>query len=446
MAMQYSCLSEVADCLGLTAQKKTIKGFAFDSRLVQEGHLFFALKGERSDGHDFLKDVAAEGGVGAVVDRAYAGETCGLILLRVDDVTAALQKLAQEIQKKRKQRIVAVTGSVGKTTTKEFLATLLAQKYTVAKTPGNSNSQVGLPLALLNDPGISEFFVVEMGMEQAGEISKLVNMAPPELAVITKITHQHQRHFPEGIEGIAAAKAEILQHPNTKLGVVNVRAMQYSSIRNNGLCRKVTFGIEPDQADFVLRPGWIIQQDEESSSTIRLPFSELHLCEDFIAAAAAARLLGLDGSHLIAGAQGLKSIKLRFEKVEKNGILFINDCYNAEPESMQAAVNHIPQPSFGGKTIAVLGEMTELGSYTDEGHRVVAHAAISKVDHLLCYGKGCWPMVEIFNQAGKPVDLFRDMKALKQTLFEISKTGDVVLIKGSNGNKLWQLLEEPFPL
>ena len=109
---------------------------------------------------------------------------------------------------------------------------------------------------------------------------------------------------------------------------------------------------------------------------------------------------------------------------------------------MRAAVNHLPKPSFGGKTIAVLGEMTELGSYTEEGHRIVAHAAISKVDHLFCYGKGCLPMVEIFNQAGKPVDIFRDIKALKQALFEISKTGDVVLIKGSNGNQLWKLLED----
>ena len=155
-----------------------------------------------------------------------------------------------------------------------------------------------------------------------------------------------------------------------------------------------------------------------------------------------ARLLGLEWNQIVAGACGLQSIKLRFEKIEKDGVVIINDCYNAEPESMQAAIHNLPQPSLGGKTIAVLGEMTELGSYAEEGHRVVADAAVAKVDHLLCYGKGCLPMVEIFNQAGKPVDLFRDIESLKQTLFEISKTGDVVLIKGSNGNKLWELLED----
>ena len=211
--------------------------------------------------HGFLKEVAVRGAA-AVVDASYLGENFGLPLLKVPDVVEALQKLAQTIQALRKQRIVAVTGSVGKTTTKEFIATLLSQKYTVAKTPGNSNSQVALPTAILNASGEEEIFVAEMAMSQAGHIRKLVEIAPPEVAVVTKIGHANIEYFSDGFEGIAAAKAEILSHPKTTHAVLNRQVLAYKAFQKEYPLQKKIFAMEPEQGDFVLEAGWYIKEGE----------------------------------------------------------------------------------------------------------------------------------------------------------------------------------------
>jgi len=164
-------LAEWSDILGCPYQgKSAVLGARFDSRELRKGDLFFALQGKKVDGHSFLEEVAKKGAVGAVVAKSYEGPDFGLPLFRVDDVISSLQNLAKEVQKRRKNRVIAVTGSVGKTTTKEFIATLLSKKYRVGKTPGNANSQVGLPLTLLNMEGDEEVLVLEMGMTQFKEI------------------------------------------------------------------------------------------------------------------------------------------------------------------------------------------------------------------------------------------------------------------------------------
>ncbi len=438
---RFTRLAELGECLQLPVEDRSISGHAIDSRQVKAGDVFFALKGEKFDGHDFLKEVAAKGAVAAVVEESYRGESAGLSLLKVSDVTKALQELAKYLQARRQQKIVAVTGSLGKTTTKEFIATLLVQKYTVAKTPGNSNSQVGLPLAILNGEGVEEIFVAEMGMWRAGEIRRLVEIAPPEIAVITKIGFPHIESFPEGLEGIAAAKAEVFSHPRTVLGVVGLETLNYGAIRDSGAFPKKSFAMAPAKANFVLEEGRLIQEGDQMSPPLYLPFTETHFCENFTGAASVARLLGLSWQEIIAGAKLLKSFGLRFERIEREGIVFINDCYNASPESMEVALVNLPRPSFGGKTIAVLGEMTGLGSYSEGEHRKVAELALDKIEHLLCFGKGCLPMIAAFNGVGRPAEFFHDLQKLRATLFEISKPGDVVLIKGSNANQLWQILD-----
>jgi UDP-N-acetylmuramoyl-tripeptide--D-alanyl-D-alanine ligase len=439
---RFTRLIEIGQALGLLVEDRPISGFAIDSRQVQKGGVFFALQGNKFDGHDFLKEVASKGAVAAVVEAPFQGETGGLILLRVESVPKALQHLAQIIQAKRMQRVVAVTGSLGKTTTKEFIATLLKQKYSVAKTPGNSNSQVGLPLAILNGSGEEEVFVAEMGMWKGEEIRRLTEIAPPQVAVITKIGFAHVEAFPDGLEGVAGAKAEIFSHPATELGVVGVKALEYAAIRDTGHFPKKSFAVGPAFANFVLEEGRLVQDRDEMSPPFMLPFSESHFCENFVGAAAVARLMGLSWQEIILGAKELKSAPLRYEKIDRCGISFINDCYNATPEAMEAALLNLPRPSFGGKTIAVFGEMTcGLGSYSEGAHIKVAEQALEKVDHLLCYGKGCLPMMKIFSDKGRPAEFFCDLKKLKTVLMEIAKPGDVVLIKGSNSNQMWQILE-----
>ncbi|MBI2809845.1 MAG: UDP-N-acetylmuramoyl-tripeptide--D-alanyl-D-alanine ligase, partial [Candidatus Melainabacteria bacterium] len=413
--------SQVVKWLGCSNQVSgKVRGFKQNSLEVVPGDLFFAMKGETVDGHAYLKGVAVQGAVGAVVSNAYDGDNFGLELLRVQDVRDSLQNLARIVHSMRKVRVVAVTGSVGKTTTKEFVATLLEGKFHVAKTPGNANSQVGVPLSILNSAGDEEVFVMEMGMSAPHEIERLVAVAPPEVALITKIALAHAAFFPEGIHGIAGAKAEILSHPNTRIGILNAQVAEFPVARQTGLCRKMTYGFE--NSDFVLVPegeGFFIREGMDRSPVFTLPFTASHLCENFLGAAAVARAMGMQWEEILPQAQKLKSFKRRFERVEHAGIVFINDSYNANLTSMTAALTNLPAPNGGGKTIAVLGAMKELGEHTEQCHYEVAKIALSHVDYLLCLGEECVTMVDLFQKEGKPVEHFLDLDTIKQRVFEL---------------------------
>ncbi|MBS0603632.1 MAG: UDP-N-acetylmuramoyl-tripeptide--D-alanyl-D-alanine ligase [Verrucomicrobia bacterium] len=423
-----------------------VRGFKQDSKGVLPGDLFFALKGEKVDGHAYLEEVAAKGAVGAVVSRGYKGEEYGLSLLRVEDVLASLHQLAKTVHGLRSVRIVGVTGSVGKTTTKEFIATLLEGKFRVGKTPGNANSQVGVPLSILNSEGNEEVFVMEMGMSQPHEIEKLIDIAPPEVAIVTKIALAHAAFFPDGLEGIAAAKNEILSHPSTRLGILNHQVAQFSSAQT-GNCLKMTYGLEEEtgDCDFMLcREGanYYAKEREGRTSAFELPFAASHLRENFIGAAAVARAMGMQWSEIIPQASKLTVFMRRFERIEREGIVFINDSYNANATSMKAALTNLPEPRAGGKRIAVLGAMKELGLYTEQSHRDVAAIALENVDLLLCLGEECQTMVDIFEKGEKPVEHFLEFEAIKRRVFEVAQEGDVVLLKGSNSKKLWLVLED----
>lgn len=412
-------------------------GYAIDSRLVEKGDIFFALKGKKFDGHAFLKDVAERGAIAAVVEKSYGGDNFGLQLIRVDDVVKTLQELAKEEQAKRKGLVIGITGSAGKSTTKEYLATLLGKKFKVAKTPGNSNSQVGFPIAILNGAGDEEVLVAEMGMTEKGQIAKLVQVAPPDIAVVTKVGVAHIGYFPDGQEGIAEAKAEIFSHPKTKLRIANIQAMKFEAMKK---WECVTFGGEG--ADFILEKGWEIRELGVPTRQFSLPFEESHFCENFLAAATVARCMGLEWEEIFELVPNLKSLPLRFEKIKRNGVLFINDCYNAQLDSIEAALANLPKPEVGGKTLVVFGEITDLGQLSEKMHRNVAEMMLKAADHMLCYGKGCLPMLDVFSHAQRPVEFFKEMSELKGSMFDLAKPGDVVLIKGSRFNQLWKLLED----
>jgi UDP-N-acetylmuramoyl-tripeptide--D-alanyl-D-alanine ligase len=423
----------------------TIRAFKQNSNEVGAGDLFFAMKGEKSDGHNYLHEVAAKGAIGAVVSHEYRGDTFDLQLIRVENVLEALHALAKKVHAQRASRVIAVTGSVGKTTTKEFIATLLEAKFRVGKTPGNANSQVGVPLSILNATGTEEIVVMEMGMTLPHHIEKLIDIAPPEVALMTRIALAHAAFFPDGIEGIAAAKAEILSHPDTRLGVVNTQASQFTAVQNMQ-CPKLTFGLEGEagEGDFVLcREGanYYVKESGERTSTFALPFTASHLCENFIGAASVARAMGMQWAEIIPQASKLKVFMRRFETVVREGIVFINDSYNANATSMRAALTNLPEPVAGKKRIAVLGSMVELGPYTQQSHYDVAKMALECIDHLLCLGEECITMVELFQQEGRPVEHFLELSAIKKRVFELAEAGDVVLVKGSNFKKMWQILE-----
>lgn len=439
--MQLTC-QQIASYLGCPGRYSgVVLGFSQDSRLVERGHLFFALKGDQVDGHAYLGEIASKGALAAVVSCLYRGPSFGLQLFYVPDVLFALQDLARRVHAQRSCKVVAVTGSVGKTTTKEFIVTLLSGSFRVGKTPGNANSQVGLPLAILNAEEREEVFVAEMGMTGPGHIKQLVSMIPPSIAVVTKVALCHVLYFQNGLEGIAEAKSEIFSNPVTSLGVLNQQVLAFEPFRNLS-CELVTYGAR--DSDVFVRPlgsQFVLESRGARSAPFPLPALPSHFIENFSGAAAVALALGVSFEEIATQARQLTSFAKRFEQVDRAGVLFVNDSYNANPTSMQAALSNLPSASPGGKRIAVLGAMRELGSYEEGAHIDVARYAVGLIDQLLCFGAECAPMVGVFVSACKPVEHFLDRSLLKQRLFEIARSGDVVLLKGSNSNRLWELLE-----
>ncbi len=410
-------------------------GYQCDSRLVKQGDLFFALVGERVDGHTFLRDVAERGACAAVVHSGYAGESFGLTLFRVDNVLETLHQLAHFVHKRRPCIVVGVTGSVGKTTTKEFIVTVLEGKFRVGKTPGNANSQVGMPLSILNSRGDEEVFVMEMGMSQSGDLTRLVALAPPTIAVITAVELCHALYFPDGICGIARAKAEILSSPETQCAILHASLLSFPCMQREGV---VSYGAPG--ADFELAHH-VVMERGKGSPPLEIPFVETHLCSNVLAAIAVARALGMSWEEIQKRVPLLRPFPKRFERLEVQGRVVINDAYNASPASMRAALCNLPHPERGKKRVAVLGSMKELGSYTEGCHREVAVQALSVIDHLLCLGEECAPMVDVFKQEGRPVELFSDLASLKERVFAVAEKGDVLLIKGSNSHRLWQIID-----
>jgi len=445
-------LSKIGSLLGIQVEKESsIQKCQIDSRQLGPGDLFFAIKGQTVDGHQFLEVVAKKGAVGAVVSKSYQGEAFGLQLFRVEDVEKTLHQLAKEFFRKRSEKVVAITGSMGKTTTKEFLACLLSARYRVGKTPGNHNTQLTVPLTLLNLEDELDILVLEMGMSRQKEIAKLVQLAPPDLAIITRIAPAGIEGFVGGFEAVAKAKAEIFSHPATKWGVISAQAADFSEVLYAGGVPKRIYGwkkhlSDPRVADFVMEEknhGLIIHEPDGSKSPpIGLSFEATHIQENFLAAASAARMLGVSWEEIRQKAKELKPFPKRFEKIERDGITFIQDCYNANPDSVLAALENLPKPAEGGKVVGVLGSMPDLGQYASHYHHRVGEWARGRLDCLLSIGEEAKGIQTTFSTKGKKGEHFSSLSSVQEALDRLLKPGDVVLIKGGNGLKLWELLEK----
>lgn len=427
-------LQKLADCL----EKRVVGEVAIDSRKVKPRGVFFALPGDRVAGEGFLSEVAARGGEIAVVQTGYQGESFGLELVRVDNVLATLHSLAGQIFAGRQVQVVGVTGSVGKTTTKEFIATLLAEKFSVEKTPLSCNAQATFPLAILNSDRTGSVFVMEMGMSFPGEIGRLVQMAPPDIAFIGKIALAHAENFDEGLEGIARAKGEILSHSKTRLAVIHGESVKFAPL--NVKIPKITYG----QGDYVLQgdsAGWRILERGTSSPEFQFPFEASHLRENFLGAVAVARALGMSWEEILRALPKLALLPGRFERIERGGVVFMNDSYNASPTSVRAALENLPVPKGAGRRIGVLGEITHLGRFSEKEHRDLGSFALDWLDVLFCLGTRAGPAFEAFRAGGREGELFVDLEQLKGSLFSLIRPGDVVLIKGSHSKEMWRLLE-----
>lgn len=418
-----------------SSTNRWVSHFSIDSRDIQKGSLFFALEGAKVSGTNFLKQVAQKGGIAAVVPKSYTGDSYGLDLFFVENVTVALQNLAQEkISKISNAQIIGITGSIGKTTSKEYLFSILQKHFSVFHTPKNYNSQIGMPISLLNAADDRQVYIIEMGMSEKGNMEQLVRIAPPTIGWITHVTHSHFSGF-SSLEEIAEEKAKIFSSPQLKTRILHKDLLQYPSMQRSS-ARTIVCGRDvellPQDLQFQIR------YYQELSHNFSLEIAGKHLLNNFLGAVAVAKLLGMSFTDIFKSIEALPIIPHRFEKKSYKGILFIDDSYNANADSTVAALSNIPETS--GRKIFVFADMHELGSYTEKAHALVAAKAVQVMDTCFCLGEESKVITHLFIAHNKPGYHYTDREILSDALSKYIQPKDVVLIKGANQYNLWEII------
>ncbi|MBN1914878.1 MAG: UDP-N-acetylmuramoyl-tripeptide--D-alanyl-D-alanine ligase [Parachlamydiales bacterium] len=409
-----------------------VSHFQWDSRKVSQNDIFFALSGSLTDGHYYLEEVAKKGALGAVVDQQYRGKSFGLQLYPVDNVLVTLHLLAKELIARRKPLIVGITGSMGKTTTKEYLAYLLEGKVPFYKSPASYNSQITLPCNILN-ASEERVYILEMGVSLVGEMEKLVSIAPPTVVVMTPLARAHASQL-GNLQDIGTEKSKIFTS-KCSFSVVYYKNPRYMVMPET--INKVMYGGERSDIFFHRQSG----REKEilyknNSLRVNLEAVPNHLQENFLAAMAVAEYLGVDSDTIQKRAESLPVIPMRFERTSKEGIDFIDDTYNANPVSMAAALRNFPVSS--GKKIAVLGDMKELGKYSKKAHEKIGVLATKYVDILFCLGEESRHVYESFGKKEKAHFLSKHL--LVEDLRKVIRSGDVVLVKGSRSLKMEEII------
>lgn len=418
-------------------------GASNDSRSLEPGQLFVALEGAR-DGHEFIPAALAAGAAAVLCSRCD-GDFPAIV---VGDPRKALGDIARQERMRLNLKVVGVTGSVGKSTTKEMIAGILSRKYRTGKTPVNHNNDIGMPMAILALPEDTEVAVLEMGMNHFGEMAYLTSIAAPDVAVITNIGTMHIEHLGSR-EGILHAKLEILQglRPGGKL-VYNGDEPLLWNLRGTGRTAPLYFGLEnpactvrcPKMQEWEGRTELTVAAGN-GTFQVGLSVEGRHFVYDALAAVAVAQLLEVPVAQVQQGLAAFQSMEGRQEIYEAGGYTIIQDCYNAGPESMAASLAVLGKKA--GRRIAVLGDMLELGVCTQAEHYRVGRIAAGKCDLLLALGKNAGRVVNGAMTGGmRPLDAlaFDSAQDLIDALRTRAKPGDTLLFKGSRGMKMEQVL------
>lgn len=419
-------------------------GASNDSRSLAPGQLFVALQGER-DGHTFIPQ-ALEAGAAAILCSHQDGDYPAIL---VQDTHRALGDIAREIRSRLPIRVIGITGSVGKSTTKEMIARVLSSRYKTGKTPVNHNNDIGLPMAILAIPEDTQVAVLEMGMNHFGEMSYLTSIAKPDVAVITNIGTMHIEHLGSR-EGILHAKLEILEglRPNGRV-IYNGDEPLLWNLRTSSAVRPQYFGLENPACEVL---GTELREEEGritftvtaqgESFPVTLPVEGRHFASDALAAIAVGRLLDVPVEQIQAGLAGFQSMEGRQEILEAGGYTIIKDCYNAGPESMAASLSVLSRRK--GRRIAVLGDMLELGVCSQAEHYRVGRIAAGKCDLLFALGKNAERVVNGAVTGGMRPEralACTSMEELVEALKGCAMPGDALLFKGSRGMKMERALE-----
>lgn len=419
-------------------------GIATDSRKILPGNLFVALHGENFDGHGFVEQAVEQGAAGVLVDREV--DLSAGSVLQCDDTLTALQDIAAFHRRRFEIPVIAVTGSNGKTTTKDMLAAILSQKFQVVKTPGNFNNEIGLPLTLLQLNDETEVAVVECGMRGRGQITALAQIARPTAGIVTTVGETHLELL-GSLENIAAAKAELVEAIDENgFVVLNSDNSYVAAMKDVASCPVITFGLQ-SQA-MVRAENWTSSAQgitfdcitEAGKFHVDVPVLGDHNVMNALAAIAVGKRMGLTAGEIVRGLAHFIPSAMRMAVEQAGPYQVINDAYNASPASMKSALETL-QRLPGGRKVAVLGDMLELGEHTADAHRRVGEVAAGAVDFLVTYGDLGRFIAEGAKTAGLsqvfPCDSHAAaIRILKENLLQT----DLILVKGSRGMKMEKII------
>ena len=433
--------------IGTEAEKKTeVLGVVIDSRQVESGYLFVAIPGEKVDGHKFIPDVFAKG-TAAVLSEQQLEDPAGPYIL-VESTTKALRDLAEYYRKSLDIKVVGITGSVGKTSTKEMIASVLSEKYRVLKTEGNYNNEIGLPLTIFKIRAEHEVAVLEMGISEFGEMHRLATMANPDICVITNIGLCHLENL-KTRDGILKAKTESFAHlKKDGIAILNGDDDKLSTVRQVGDKEPVFYGMEEKMeyredakksvyATGVENLGLYGMQARihtpEGERDVRIPIPGEHNVYNALAATAVGLSLGLSLDQISSGILKAKTIGGRTNLLNTGSMTVIDDCYNANPVSMKASIDVLATAE--GRKIAVLGDMGELGENEKKLHYEVGeYLAKKEIDVLFCAGELSEEIAKAAQKESKTCEVyyFKTREALLEQLLPFLKKGDTVLVKASH--------------
>jgi UDP-N-acetylmuramoyl-tripeptide--D-alanyl-D-alanine ligase len=444
-------LPAIAQAIGAAppASDASVSGWSIDSRTVNPGDCFFALRGPAHDGHDYVGQAAEKGAAVAVVEK---GEQIGSDIpqLVVPDSLVALQALAAWERARWGGTVVGVTGSAGKTTTKDAIATLLSAAVKTGRTIGNYNNHFGVPLSLLRLPDDCRAAVIELGMNHAEEIRALCRIAKPQIGVVTNVGWAHVEFFEEGIEGVAKTKRELIEElPPDGVAVLNaddIRVREFGRVHSG---RTILFGLSPDAEvraeNLDLYPGGA--RFDALGVHFDSPLAGRHGVSNVLAAIAVARAMGIDAKRLPDAVHSLAPGKMRGERSERAGITIINDCYNANPEAMRSMIELL-RGTPAQRHIAVLGEMLELGREAETLHRGIGRFAAEQGIHAVIGIRGAARFIAgEAKRAGlsdSAACFFDTPEQAGEFLRGYIRPGDAILFKGSRGVQVEKAIEGAF--
>ena len=446
--------------IGENGDNREASCVVIDSRKIEEGGIFIATRGERVDGHRFISQVAEKGALGAVCEEEP--EECSIPYILVGDSFVALKKIAEFYRQQLSIPVVGITGSVGKTSTKEMIAGVLEQGFSVLKTEGNFNNEIGLPLTLLRIRKEHEVAVVEMGISDFGEMHRLSKMARPDICVMTNIGQCHLENLGSR-EGILKAKSEIFDFMNHEGHIfVNGDDDMLLKVKAKGSHKPVHFGMQAANEVFasdVMNKGLLGSQAVIHMGTeaflVEIPLPGAHMVYNALAAAAVGKCLGLSRAQIQEGIAKVEAVGGRSHVMSLPSYTVIDDCYNANPVSMKAAIDLLTMAI--GRKVAVLGDMFELGERECELHAEIgSYAAEKGIDVIICTGTLSKNMYEgaLLAKQDTLMAAERDLAAKKKEVYYfetrdemldklsgILKQGDNILIKASHGMHFEQVVE-----